>query len=67
MRIRKAARNKTARVRSPTALSTHERLLWRDIDDIVSSHNKEIAAQLYVQRVMSPLLGPKHVDAGVDS
>ncbi|XP_059460195.1 inositol-pentakisphosphate 2-kinase-like isoform X2 [Corylus avellana] len=65
MRIRKAARNKTARVRSPTALSTHERLLWRDIDDIVSSHNKEIAAQLYVQRVMSPLLGPKHVDAGM--
>lgn len=65
MRIQKAPRNGTARVRNPTALSTHERVLWRDIGDIVSSPNKEIAAQLYVQRVMSPLLGPKHVDAGV--
>lgn len=67
MRIQKAPRNGTARVRNPTALSTHERVLWRDIGDIVSSPNKEIAAQLYVQRVMSPLLGPKHVDAGVGS
>lgn len=65
MRIRKAPRKGTARVMSPTALSTHERRLWRDIDDIFSSPNKEIAAQLYAQRVMSPLLGPKHVDAGM--
>lgn len=65
MRIPKAPRNGSPHVRSPTALSTQERLLWRDVDGIVSSPNKEIAAQLYVQHVMSPLLGSEHVDAGV--
>uniref|UniRef100_A0A2N9IFH3 Inositol-pentakisphosphate 2-kinase n=1 Tax=Fagus sylvatica TaxID=28930 RepID=A0A2N9IFH3_FAGSY len=65
MRIQKAPRNGSPRLRSPTALSTHERLLWKDIDDIVSSPNKEIAAQLYVQHVMTPLLGSKYVDSGM--
>ncbi|KAF5455887.1 hypothetical protein F2P56_025417 [Juglans regia] len=65
MRIPKAPRNGSPHMRSPTALSTHERLLWRDVDGIVSSPNKEIAAQFYVQHVMVPLLGSEHVDAGM--
>ncbi|KAB1227748.1 Inositol-pentakisphosphate 2-kinase [Morella rubra] len=64
LRIHKAPRNGSPGASIPTLLSTHEQLLWRDIDGIVSSPNKEIAAQLYVPHVMSPLLGPKYVDPG---
>ncbi|KAB1227745.1 Inositol-pentakisphosphate 2-kinase [Morella rubra] len=64
LRIQKAPRNGSSGATIPTLLSTHEQLLWRDIDGIVSSPNKEIAAQLYVLHVMSPLLGPKYVDPG---
>uniref|UniRef100_A0A7N2M843 Inositol-pentakisphosphate 2-kinase n=1 Tax=Quercus lobata TaxID=97700 RepID=A0A7N2M843_QUELO len=42
---------------SPTALSKNERVLWKEIDGIDSCPNKEIAAQLYAEHVMSPLLG----------
>ena len=38
--------------RSPTALSKNERVLWKEIDGIVSCPNKEIAAHLYVEHVM---------------
>lgn len=65
LRIQKAPRNGSSGATIPTLLSTHEQLLWRDIDGIVSSPNKEIAAQLYVLHVMSPLLGPKYVDPGM--
>ncbi|KAF3446350.1 hypothetical protein FNV43_RR11529 [Rhamnella rubrinervis] len=64
MRLKKAPRNGSPRIRSPTALTTHERLLWKDLEDIVSSSNKELAGQLFVEHIMSPLLGSKHVDAG---
>ena len=53
--------------RCPTALSENERVLWKEIDGIDSCPNKEIAAQLYVEHVMSPLLGSKYVDSGVCS
>ncbi|XP_050267512.1 LOW QUALITY PROTEIN: inositol-pentakisphosphate 2-kinase-like [Quercus robur] len=51
--------------RCPTALSENERVLWKEIDGIDSCPNKEIAAQLYVEHVMSPLLGSKYVDSGM--
>ncbi|MBN8157036.1 hypothetical protein J0J30_23865 [Vibrio vulnificus] len=42
-----------------------EKILWKESEEMISSPSKEIAEQLYVQHVMAPLLGPKHVDAGV--
>lgn len=65
MRIRKAPRNGSHGVKNTIALTAHERLLWKDVDELISSSDKEIAGQLYVQHVMMPLLGPKNVDAGV--
>lgn len=66
MRIQKAAkRNVSERSSSPTALSMHERLVWKDLEDVVTSSNRELASQLYVKHVMTPLLGPKFVDSGV--
>ncbi|XP_050366522.1 inositol-pentakisphosphate 2-kinase-like [Argentina anserina] len=65
MRIQKAERNGSKRSSSPTALTMHERLLWKDLEDVVSSSNKELASQLYVKHVMSPLLGTKFVDSGM--
>lgn len=65
MRLKKAARNGSQLIRSPTALTNHERRLWKDLQDIESSSNKELVAQLFVQHIMSPLLGSKCVDAGV--
>ena len=67
MRLRKAPKNGSQSMRTPTALTGQERLLWKDTDEIISSSNKEIAGQLFVQHVMSPLLGSKYVDAGVCS
>ncbi|KAJ7966785.1 Inositol-pentakisphosphate 2-kinase [Quillaja saponaria] len=65
MRIQKVPRNGSNCVRSPTALTAQERLLWGDIEELIASPNKEIAGELYVQHVMSPLLGSKYVDAGM--
>lgn len=67
MRVKKVPRVGSAGSRSPTALSEKERVLWKEIDDIVSCPNKEIAAQLFVEHVMSSLLGSKYVDSGVCS
>ena len=43
----------------------HESLLWGKFEGIVSAPTKEIAEHVYVQKVMCPLLGSEHVDAGV--
>lgn len=48
-----------------TALTIHECVLWKEIDDLVLAPTREIAEHLYVQHVMCPLLGPDHVDSGV--
>ena len=65
MRIRKAPRNDALAMRSPSALTAHEQLLWKD--ELISSSDNEIAGQLFVQHVMKPLLGSQYVDAGVCS
>ncbi|TYK19698.1 inositol-pentakisphosphate 2-kinase-like [Cucumis melo var. makuwa] len=67
IRIQKAARNGShcTSVRSVVALSAHERLLWRDLGDLVSCTDRDVVCQMYVQHVMIPLLDSKHVDAGV--
>ncbi|XP_020238335.1 inositol-pentakisphosphate 2-kinase [Cajanus cajan] len=69
IRIRKAPRNgsqsKGASVRNSIALTPHERVLWKDVHQLISSSDKEIVGQLYVQHVMKPLLGSNYVDAGM--
>ncbi|XP_024030275.1 inositol-pentakisphosphate 2-kinase isoform X2 [Morus notabilis] len=65
LRIQKADRKELESTKSRTALTLHERLVWKDTEDLVSSTNKEVACQLFVQHVISPLLGSKYVDAGV--
>lgn len=66
MRIHKVPRNGSKGVESSSiALTAHERLVWKDVGELISSSDKEIAGQLYVQHVMKPLLGSKYVDAGV--
>ena len=42
-----------------------ERRLWKETEELVSAPTRKIADQLYVQRVLRPLLGSGHVDAGV--
>ncbi|XWS14544.1 hypothetical protein CRYUN_Cryun35bG0019000 [Craigia yunnanensis] len=65
MRIQKSQRNGKNGVNGNGALITHERLLWQENEELMASPNREIIEQLYVKHVMSPLLGPKHVDAGM--
>ncbi|KAK5831705.1 inositol-pentakisphosphate 2-kinase-like [Gossypium arboreum] len=65
LRIQKSQRNGKSGVKEGRALTTHERLLWRENKELTASSNREILEQLYVKHVMSPLLGPKHVDVGI--
>lgn len=50
-----------------SVLTSDEQLLWRENKELISSPNKEVLEQRYVKHVIIPLLGPKHVDAGVSS
>ncbi|KAJ1378881.1 Inositol-pentakisphosphate 2-kinase, partial [Sesbania bispinosa] len=66
MRIRKAPRNGTQAVTwSPSALTAHEHLLWKDVDELISSSDNEIAGLVFVRHIMKPLLGSEYVDAGM--
>ncbi|XP_057965131.1 inositol-pentakisphosphate 2-kinase-like [Malania oleifera] len=65
LRIQKVPRKKSQCASNTSVLSVYECRLWKDANDIVSSPTKDIAGQLYVQNVMSPLLGSKHVDSGM--
>lgn len=65
MRIQKAARNESEGTKSRKALTVDECLVWKELEDLVSSPTRKVASQLYVHRVISPLLGSKYVDAGV--
>ncbi|CAK8576138.1 unnamed protein product [Lathyrus sativus] len=66
MRIRKSPRKASTSpgLRNTIALSPHEHLIWKEIHELISSSDKEIAGQLYVDHVMKPLLGSKYVDVG---
>ncbi|KAI3788741.1 hypothetical protein L2E82_01514 [Cichorium intybus] len=65
LRVQKVKRNGTNCEEVPSDLSIHEGLLWNGDCDLLSAPTREIAEHLYVQHVMSPLLGSNHVDAGV--
>ncbi|KAK4270942.1 hypothetical protein QN277_019706 [Acacia crassicarpa] len=66
MRIRKAPKSGSQVVKSHTPLTEHERLLWKDVDELILSSDKEALRKLLVQHVMKPLLGPQYVDAGMN-
>ncbi|OMO87536.1 hypothetical protein CCACVL1_08953 [Corchorus capsularis] len=65
MRIQKSQRNGKSGVNANGTLTTHERLLWGENKELLASPSREIVEQLYVTHVMSPLLGPTHVDSGM--
>ncbi|KAI4366354.1 hypothetical protein MLD38_022241 [Melastoma candidum] len=65
LRIQKALKDKVHSLDGSSSFSEHERLLWKGYEELVLAPTKEIAARLYVQGVMKPLLGAEHVDAGV--
>ncbi|XP_047341935.1 inositol-pentakisphosphate 2-kinase-like [Impatiens glandulifera] len=46
-------------------LSSDECLVWNKTLGLESNPSKEVAQQVYIQRIMQPLLGTEHVDAGV--
>ncbi|ESQ34585.1 hypothetical protein EUTSA_v10007647mg [Eutrema salsugineum] len=50
---------------SGNGLTTHEKLIWGEVKDLVSCQNKEIVDYLFVKHVMRPLLGHKHVNPGM--
>ncbi|XP_052736909.1 inositol-pentakisphosphate 2-kinase isoform X3 [Vigna angularis] len=69
IRLRKAPKNglesNGVSVRNSIALTPQERILWKNVDQLISSSDKEIVGQLYVEHVMKPLLGSNYVDAGM--
>ncbi|KAH6764991.1 Inositol-pentakisphosphate 2-kinase family protein [Perilla frutescens var. hirtella] len=65
LRIQKVPNDRPKCENGHSVLVNHEGLLWGKFEGIVSAPTKEIAEQLYVQRVMCPLLGSEHVDAGI--
>ncbi|CAM8930841.1 unnamed protein product [Rhodiola kirilowii] len=64
LRVQKASTHGSC-VNGSSVLTRHECLLWKDYKDLLVAPTLEIAAQLYVKHVMSPLLGSEHVDPGV--
>ncbi|KAH9693072.1 Inositol-pentakisphosphate 2-kinase [Citrus sinensis] len=52
-------------VNGGSVFGKHEQLLWGDNQELLSSSSKETMEQMYVEKIMSPLLGPKYIDAGM--
>ncbi|XP_065882022.1 inositol-pentakisphosphate 2-kinase-like [Euphorbia lathyris] len=66
MRILKVAKNgDSGCLGNEQVLTEEERLLWKVCKELVSAPTKEQAQLIYVQRIISPLLGPEHVDPGL--
>lgn len=68
LRIQKAPRDVSPGCVSDNslpALTRDECLVWKETEELVSAPTQELAEQLYVQYVISPLLGSEHVDAGI--
>ncbi|KAL0438515.1 UNVERIFIED_CONTAM: Inositol-pentakisphosphate 2-kinase [Sesamum latifolium] len=65
LRIQKVPANGSECENGHSALTKLECILWGKFEGIVSAPTRETAEQLYVQKVMCPLLGSEHVDAGI--
>ncbi|XP_047946534.1 inositol-pentakisphosphate 2-kinase IPK1-like isoform X4 [Salvia hispanica] len=64
LRIQKVPNDRPECENGHSALVNHESSLWGKFECIVSAPTREIAEHIYVQKVMCPLLGSEHVDAG---
>lgn len=65
LRIQKVSNSGSECENGHTVLTKHECLLWGEFEGIVSAPTREIADHVYVQKVICPLLGSEHVDAGI--
>ncbi|KAI3825493.1 hypothetical protein L1987_06983 [Smallanthus sonchifolius] len=65
VRVRKLRKNEPENEEASSALSGHERLVWKEVGELLSASTKDIANHMYAQHVLCPLLGSRHVDAGV--
>lgn len=65
LRIQKVIKGRSRSPNGCLVLSNHEKLVWRDIGELVECTSKDVAARAFIQHVMSNLLDSKHVDAGV--
>ncbi|CAL9202444.1 unnamed protein product [Musa hybrid cultivar] len=65
LRIQKVAKGRSRSPNGCLVLSNHERLVWRDIGELVECTSKDVAARAFIQHVMSNPLDSKHVDAGI--
>lgn len=66
LRIQKIPNKKTLSANKGLALSSHERLIWKDVGEILESTSRDFAARAFIQHVMTDLLNSKHIDAGVN-
>uniref|UniRef100_M1BB27 Inositol-pentakisphosphate 2-kinase n=1 Tax=Solanum tuberosum TaxID=4113 RepID=M1BB27_SOLTU len=64
LRIQKVPRNESECGHDYSGLNKQECLLWEEFTEIVSAPTREIVQHYFVQHVMCPLLGSRHVDAG---
>ncbi|KAG0498416.1 hypothetical protein HPP92_003107 [Vanilla planifolia] len=65
LRIRKGSRGRSKLANGCSFLSEHETLLWKSTEELVESTTREIVEQVFMMRVMGPLLDTKHVDEGI--
>ncbi|KAK9075599.1 hypothetical protein SSX86_003925 [Deinandra increscens subsp. villosa] len=65
LRVRKLKKNESEYVKAPSTLSGHERLVWKNVGELLSAPTKDVANHKYAHLVLCPLLGSQHVDAGV--
>ncbi|XP_068641734.1 inositol-pentakisphosphate 2-kinase-like [Aristolochia californica] len=64
IRVQKAPRSEPESNHDNSVLSTYERVVWGDANEMVDSKSNEALGRSFVLQVMRPLLGSQHVDAG---
>lgn len=65
LRVKKILKDKSQPAPSCMVFSSHERLLWGHIPELLESVKQDCLAQAYALHVMSQHLGANHVDGGV--
>ncbi|KAG6488052.1 hypothetical protein ZIOFF_056810 [Zingiber officinale] len=66
LRIQKIPNKKTLSAHKGLDLSNHEKLIWKDVGEILESATRDFASRAFIQHVMADLLNSKHIDAGVN-
>ncbi|XP_042425455.1 inositol-pentakisphosphate 2-kinase IPK1-like [Zingiber officinale] len=65
LRIQKIPNKKTLSAHKGLDLSNHEKLIWKDVGEILESATRDFASRAFIQHVMADLLNSKHIDAGI--